>query len=52
MLRDTKNPYVAGAMLDHGRDADLGAVEQVSGEEVQRQDPLCLGPQELCPAAT
>ena len=30
--------------LDHGKDVDLGAVEQVGGEEVQRQDALCLGP--------
>ena len=33
-----------------GQDVDLGAVEQVGGEEVQRQDPLRLGPQELRPA--
>ncbi len=37
-------------MLDDGQDIDLGAVEQVGGEEVQRQDPLRLGPQELGPA--
>jgi hypothetical protein len=36
-----QNPYAAGAVLDHGKDADLSAVEQVGGEEVQRQDPLC-----------
>ena len=39
-----------GAVLDHGQDVRLGAVEQAGGEEVQRQDPLCLGPQELRPA--
>ncbi|HEX3957509.1 MAG TPA: Scr1 family TA system antitoxin-like transcriptional regulator [Trebonia sp.] len=50
MLRSTQNPHTAGAVLDHGKDVDLGAVEQVSGEEVQRQDPLCLGPQELTPS--
>src|ERR1022692_523058 len=43
-------PGRAGAVLDHGQDVDLRAVEQVSGEEVQRQDPLRLGPQELRPA--
>jgi hypothetical protein len=40
----------AGAVLDHGQHVDLGAVEQVGGEEVQRQDPLGLGSQELGPA--
>jgi hypothetical protein len=32
------------------RDVYLRAIEQVSGEEVQRQDPLRLRPQELRPA--
>jgi hypothetical protein len=45
-----QNPHTAGAVLDHGKDVDLGAVEQVGGEEVQRQNPLCLGPQEFRPA--
>ena len=50
MLRGAQDPDAPGAVLDHGQDVDLRAVEQVSGEEVQRQDPLRLGPQELCPA--
>jgi hypothetical protein len=37
-------------MLDRGKNVDLRAVEEISGEEVQRQDPLCLGPQEIRPA--
>jgi hypothetical protein len=37
-------------VLDHGQDVDLAAVEQVGGEEVQRQDPLRLRSQELGPA--
>jgi hypothetical protein len=36
MLGGAQNPYAAGAVLDHGKDVDLGAVEQVGGEEVQR----------------
>src|SRR6266852_1343111 len=36
--------------LNHGKDVDLRSVEQFGGEEVQRQDPLRLGPQELGPA--
>jgi hypothetical protein len=38
-----------GAVLDDGQDIGLGAVEQVGGEEVQRQDRLRLGPQEFSP---
>ena len=45
-----EDPDAAGAVLDDGKDVDLGAVEQVSGEEIQRQDPLRLGSQELRPA--
>ena len=45
-----QNPDAAGAVLDHGKDVDLSAAEQVGGEEVQRQDPLFLGPQKLRPA--
>jgi hypothetical protein len=45
-----EGPDAAGAVLDGGKDVDLGAVEQVSGEEIQRQDPLRLRPQELRPA--
>src|SRR5262252_4689228 len=50
VLRGAQDPDPAGAMLDDGKDIDLRAVEQVSGEEVQRQDPLRLGPEELRPA--
>ena len=39
--------YPAGAVHHNGKDADLRPFEQVGGEEVQRQDPLRLGPQEL-----
>jgi hypothetical protein len=35
---------------DHGQNVDLAAVEQVGGEEVQRQDFLRLRSQELRPA--
>jgi len=37
-------------VLDDGQDVHLGAVEQVGGEEVQRQYRLRLGSQELGPA--
>ena len=46
----SEDAYPAGAVLNHGKDVDLRSVEQVGGEEVQRQDPLRLGPQELGPA--
>ena len=46
----SEDPDAAGAMLDDGQDVDFGAVEQVGGEEVQRQDALGLGSQELRPA--
>ena len=46
----TQDPDPAGAMLDYGKDIGLRAVEQAGGEEIQRQDPLRLGPQELRPA--
>jgi hypothetical protein len=42
MLGGTQDPYAAGAVLDQGKDVDLRAVEQVGGEEIQRQDPLRL----------
>jgi hypothetical protein len=42
-----KNTDPADAVLDDGKDIDLAAVEKTSREEVQRQDPLRLGPQEL-----
>src|SRR5260221_7002619 len=47
MLGGSEEPDAAGAVLDDGKDVDLRAVEQVGGEEVQRQDPLRLGPQEI-----
>ena len=43
----TEDPDAAGAKLDYGQDVDLRAVEEIGGEEVQRQDPLCLRSQEL-----
>jgi hypothetical protein len=46
----SEDPDAAGAVLDDGQDVDRRAIEQVGGEEVQRQDPLCLRPQELRPA--
>jgi hypothetical protein len=42
MLGGAKDPDPAGTVLDDGQDVDLGAVEQVGGEEVQREDPLGL----------
>ena len=47
MLRGAPDAPVA--VLDHRKDVYLRAIEQVSGEEVQRQDPLRLRPQELRP---
>jgi hypothetical protein len=44
MLRGAQDPDAPAAMLDHRKDVHLRAIEQVSGEEVQRQDPLRLGP--------
>jgi hypothetical protein len=41
-----------GGVLDHGQDVGLGAVEQVGGEQVARQDCLGLGAQELRPGRT
>jgi hypothetical protein len=52
MLRGAQDPDAAGAVLDHGKDVDLGAVEGVGGEEVQGHDPLCLRSQELGPPWT
>jgi hypothetical protein len=37
-------------VLNPSQDVDLRAVEEISGEEVKRQDPLRLGPQEPCTA--
>ena len=50
VLRGAQDPDAPAAVLDHRQDVHLRAIEQVSGEEVQRQDPLRLGPQELRPA--
>ena len=52
VLRGAQDPDPAGVVLDHGQDVDLRAVEQVGGEEVQRQHRLGLGPQEFGPART
>jgi hypothetical protein len=50
VLRGAQDPDPPVAVLDHRKDVHLRAIEQVSGEEVQRQDPLRLGPQEFRPA--
>jgi hypothetical protein len=42
----------AGAVLDDGKDVDLRAVEQVGSEEVRRQDPRHLGPEDAAQAQT
>jgi hypothetical protein len=46
MLGASEDPDAADAVLDYGQDVDLRAVEEIGGEEVQRQDSLRLGPQE------
>ena len=46
----SEDPDAAGAVPGDGKDAGLRAVEQAGGEEVQCQDPLRLGPEELRPA--
>ena len=50
VLGGAQDPDAPVAVLDHRKDVHLRAIEQVSGEEVQRQDPLRLRPQELRPA--
>jgi len=50
VLRGAQHPDPAGVVLDYRQDVSLRALEQVGSEEVQRQDPLRLGPQELRPA--
>jgi hypothetical protein len=50
VLRDAEDSDPSAAMLDDGQDMHLGAVDQVGDEEVQRQDPLRLGSEELAPA--
>jgi hypothetical protein len=52
MPGSAKDPDTAGAMLDHGQDIRLRAVKEIGGEEVKRQDPLCLRSQELGPPWT
>ncbi len=49
VLRGAQDPDAPVAVLDHRKGVYLRAIEQVSGEEVQRQDPLRLRPQELRP---
>jgi len=46
---DSENADAPGGVLYDGQDMGLGAVEQVGGEEVARQDRLGLGTQELRP---
>jgi hypothetical protein len=50
VLGSAEDLDTAGAMLDHGQDIHLRAVEEIGGEEVKRQDSLCLRSQELRPA--
>jgi hypothetical protein len=50
VLRGAQDPDAPVAVLDYRQDVRLRAIEQVSGEEVQRQDRLRLRPQELRPA--
>jgi hypothetical protein len=40
VLRGVQDPDAPAAVLDHRKDVHLRVIEQVSGEEVQRQDPL------------
>ena len=49
LQRDAKDADAPGRVLYHGQDIGLGAVQQVGGEEVARQDRLGLGAQELRP---
>jgi len=49
MLGGAQDPDAPAAVLDHRKDVHLRAIEQVGGEEVQRQDPLRLRSQELRP---
>jgi hypothetical protein len=42
MLHSAQDPGAPAAVLDHRKDVQLGATEQVSGEEGQRKDPLRL----------
>jgi hypothetical protein len=47
MQGDAEDADAPGRVLDYGQDIGLGAVEQVDGEEVARQDDLGLGAQEV-----
>jgi hypothetical protein len=47
MQGDAEDSDAPGRVLDYGQDVGLGAVEQVDGEEVARQDRLGLRAQEL-----
>ena len=49
MQGDSEDADAPGGVLDHGQDVGLGAVQQVGGEQVARQDRLGLGAQELRP---
>jgi hypothetical protein len=40
MLRDSEDADAPGGVLDHGQDIGLGAVKQLRGEEIARQDRL------------
>lgn len=44
-----EDPDPAGRMLNDGQDVGVGAVEEVDGEEVRRQDRVGLAAQELRP---
>ena len=43
MQCDSEDADPPGGVLDHRQDIGLGAVEQVGGKEVARQDRLSLG---------
>jgi hypothetical protein len=43
VLRGAQDPDAPAAVLDRRKDVHFLAIEQVGGEEVQRQDPLRLG---------
>jgi hypothetical protein len=43
MQGDSEDADAPGGVLNHGQDICPGAVEQVGGEEVARQDRLGLG---------
>jgi hypothetical protein len=49
MQGDSADADAPGGVLDHRQDVGLGAVEQVGGKEVARQDRLGLGTRELRP---